>query len=206
MAPGNTVWTVTPEAFDLLLLSLDADSREHAGRVYETLRRKLLEFFEARGSCTPEDHADETFDRVTRRIAEGEKIVSPSSYCYGVAKFVWMEASRKLSKAPIELDENLMFHTSADTESSSEKSRESVERQLDCLETCLATLADETRNFIFDYYREERGIKIEQRKMLAARLDTTLNALRLRASRLRRELAKCTETCVSRSMRSGESK
>ena len=41
MTIGTTVWTVTPEAFDSLLLSLDAD-RERAGSVYENLRRKLL--------------------------------------------------------------------------------------------------------------------------------------------------------------------
>ena len=203
MTIGTKVWTVTPEAFDSLLLSLDAD-RERAGSVYENLRRKLLEFFEARGSCTPEEHADETFDRVMRRMVEGEKIENPAGYCYGVAKFVWMEASRRLAKAPIELDENAQFQTVPDTASLLEDSRDTVEQRLDCLESCLDSLAVETRQFIFDYYREEHGIKIEQRKILAARLNTTLNALRLRASRLRRELAKCTDTCVSRSIGSGE--
>lgn len=205
MAYTNTVWTVTPEAFDSLLFSLDAD-RESAGRVYENLRRKLLEFFEARGSCTPEDHADETFDRVMRRIAEGEKIQNPAGYCYGVARFVWMEASRKRSKEPVELDENAVHEIRSESGADLDSSREAVERRLDCLESCLDKLADETRNFIFDYYREENGIKIEERKILAARLNTTLNALRLRASRLRRELAKCTDACVSRALGPGETR
>ena len=56
----------------------------------------------------------------------------------------------------------------------------------------------ETREFIIDYYREENGLKIECRKAQAARLKTTLNALRLRASRLRRELGACIESCLSR--------
>jgi len=198
-------WTVTPEAFDSLLHSLDSD-RERAGRVYENLRQKLLEFFEARGSCTPDEHADETFDRVMRRIAHGEKVENPAGYCYGVAKFVWMEASRKLAKAPVELNENLLLPGNSDMTSDLEKSREVFERRLDCLEKCLTSLAEETRTFIVDYYRDEKGIKIEQRKIMAARLDTTLNALRLRASRLRRELAKCTENCVSRATTSGEIK
>jgi DNA-directed RNA polymerase specialized sigma24 family protein len=202
MAMSGITWTVTPEAFDSLLLSFDSD-REHAGRVYENLRRKLLEFFEARGSCTPEDHADETFDRVMRRIAHGEKIENASSYCYGVARFVWMEASRNRAKEPVPLDEDLLPKALAGVEPQLEASRESIERQLDCLEMCLSRLADETRQFIFDYYGEENGIKIEQRKLLAARLNTTLNALRLRASRLRRELARCTQTCVARSVESG---
>lgn len=204
MAIRTLTWTVTPDAFDSLLLSFDSD-REHAGRVYENLRRKLLEFFEARGSYTPEEHADETFDRVMRRLADGETIQNPIGYCYGVAKFVWMEASRKRATDPVELDENAILEASpADSELAS--SRDAVEKKLDCLESCLESLADETRNFVIEYFREENGPKIEQRKVLAARLNTTLNALRLRASRLRRELAKCTDLCVSRADRSGETR
>ena len=205
MTTRDVTWTVTPEAFDSLLFSLDSD-RENAGRAYENLRRKLLEFFEARGSCFPDEHTDETFDRVMRRIAEGEKVENPAGYCYGVAKFVWMEASRKLAKAPVELDENSLFPASLEVAPEPETSRDVLERRLECLETCLQSLAEETRTFIFDYYREENGVKIEQRKILAARLNTTLNALRLRASRLRRELASCTEACVSRAAKSGETK
>src|SRR5829696_5737786 len=141
MAIRAVSWTVTTEAFESLLVAFDPD-RENAGRVYENLRRKLLEFFEARGSNTPEEHADETFDRVMRRITEGEKVENPAGYCYGVAKFVWMEASRKLARAPVEIDENSLFHTTVDPSSPLETSRDSMERQLDCLEGCLATLAD----------------------------------------------------------------
>ena len=197
MALTKTAWTVTPEAFDALLHSFASD-RDHAGRLYENLRRKLLEFFEARGSHTPDEHADETFDRVMRRIAEGERIENPTGYCYGVARFVWKEASRRRSKEPVELDENAAFPAIInDANSDLDTARELVERRLDCLEKCLDRLAHETRSFIVEYYKEENGIKIEQRKLLAERLSTTLNALRLRASRLRRELAKCTEKCVT---------
>src|SRR5512145_2336149 len=102
MPKSKTVWTITPEAFDSLLLSFDTD-RVLAGRVYEKIRRKLLEFFEARGSHTPDEHTDETFDRVMRKVAEGEKIKDPGRYCYGVARFVWIEASRNRFKQPVEL-------------------------------------------------------------------------------------------------------
>lgn len=197
MAFGKTVWTLTPEAFDSLLYSLDPD-REQAGRIYENTRRKLLEFFEARGSHTPDEHADETFDRVTRKIAEGEKIEDLGRYCYGVARFVLKEAFRKRLKEPVELDENARFPT-VNGDGLLEEQRETVERRLDCLEECLDKLADETRGFIIEYYREENGLKIEQRKLQATRLNTTLNALRLRASRLRRELGKCTDGCLARS-------
>src|SRR5215203_101275 len=104
----RTSWALTPEAFNSLLYSLHPD-REHAGRMYENTRRKLLEFFEARGSQTPDEHADETFDRVTRRIAEGETIDDLGKYCYGVARFVLKESFRKRSGLPVELDENAEF-------------------------------------------------------------------------------------------------
>ena len=47
--------------------------------------------------------------------------------------------------------------------------------------------------------RGPKTILAAQRKLQAARLNTTLNALRLRASRLRRELGKCTDGCLARS-------
>jgi DNA-directed RNA polymerase specialized sigma24 family protein len=195
MALGRTIdWSVTPEAFDSLLYSLHPN-RDHAGRLYENIRHKLLEFFEARGSAVPDEHADETLDRVMRRMTEGEKVENPASYCYGVAKFVWMEASRALAKEPVELDENAVIGGREDDDDL-RRSREAVDRRLDCLDNCLDHLAAETRHFIIDYYGEEKGPKIEQRKLLAGRLDTTINALRLRASRLRRQLAKCTDKCL----------
>lgn len=198
MSISKVSWSLTPEAFDELLLSLHPD-RDHAGLLYENIRRKLLQFFEARGSSVPEEHADETFDRVMRRMAAGEKVENPALYCYGVARFVWIEASRARSREPVELDENAVMPVANDDAEDLDLAREAVERRLECLEACLENLADETRQFIIEYYREEKGPKIEVRKLLAARLDTTLNALRLRACRLRRELAKCTDTCLARS-------
>jgi DNA-directed RNA polymerase specialized sigma24 family protein len=198
MALGNTVWTLTPEAFEQLLSCFDSD-RERAGQKYENTRRKLLEFFEARGSHTPDEHTDETLNRVARKIVEGEAIGNINNYCYGVAKFLWMEAARKRNKEPIALDdENALSTVSGADEEQREQLRQEQERRLECFEECLRKLPEETRVFIVEYYREENGLKIEQRKQQAARLNTTLNALRLRASRLRRELGVCINSCLSR--------
>jgi len=196
MALGKTVWTLTPEAFERLLSSFDAD-RERAGQKYENTRRKLIEFFEARGSHTPDEHADETLNRVARKIAEGEAIENLNNYCYGVARFLWMEAARGRAKEPIALDDD---HAPSTVSGADEEEREQLwqrERRIECFEECLCKLPDETRTFIVEYYREENGLKIEQRKQQAARLNTTLNALRLRASRLRRELGACINSCLA---------
>ena len=197
MALSKTVWTLTPEAFERLLSSFDPD-REHAGQKYENTRRKLLEFFEARGSYKPDEHADETFNRVARKIVEGEVIENLNNYCYGVARFLWMEASRGRTKEPIPIDpEHPPSTVSVAAEEEREQLRQKRERRLECLEECLRKSPDETRTFIVEYYREENGLKIEQRKQQAARLNTSLNALRLRASRLRRELGACINSCLA---------
>ncbi len=197
MALSKTVWTLTPEAFERLLSSFDSD-RERAGQKYENTRRKLLEFFEARGSHTPDEHADETINRVARKIAAGEAIENINNYCYGVARLVWMEAARGRNKEPVALNDDHAHHAvSGGDEEERESLRREQERRLECFEECLRKLPDETRAFIIEYYREEKGLKIEGRKQQAARLNTTLNALRLRASRLRRELAACIKSCLS---------
>ena len=68
LAARKKDWILTPEAFARLLAALDPD-RERAGLRYENIRRKLIEFFEARGSNSPADNADETINRVARRLA-----------------------------------------------------------------------------------------------------------------------------------------
>jgi DNA-directed RNA polymerase specialized sigma24 family protein len=197
MALGRTVWTITPDAFERLLSSFDAD-REQAGRKYENLRRKLLEFFEARGSRTPDEHADETLNRVARKLNEGEAIENLNKYCYGVAKYLWMEVSRNQNKEPVALDDNYLSSAASEADDEEqEQLRLKRERRLECFEECLRKLPDETRIFIVEYYREENGLKIQQRKLQAERLKTTLNALRLRASRLRRDLGACINSCLS---------
>jgi DNA-directed RNA polymerase specialized sigma24 family protein len=200
MALGRIVWKLTPDAFDRLLSSFDAGDRERAGQKYEILRRKLLEFFAARGSRAPDEHADETLNRVARKIAEGEAIENINKYCYGVARLLWMEVSRRRGKEPVAFDDehSASIKYDADDEQARERQREASERQLECFEECLSKLPPETRTFIVEYYREENGLKIEHRKAQAAHLGTTLNALRLRASRLRRELGTCINSCLSR--------
>src|SRR4026209_1657872 len=76
---------LTAEAFASLLNLLGTD-RERAGARYEDLRRTLIRFFEWRGAPFPEEHADETFDRVARRLDEGVDVKNVGAYCYTVAK------------------------------------------------------------------------------------------------------------------------
>lgn len=176
-------------------MAFDAD-RETAGEKYETIRRKLAEFFEARDSDEPHDHVDEAINRVARRIAEGEEIKDLNSYFYGVARLVWLEnlRAREKDRTPLELAPT---PTAPDT-SEQDLNRQVNEHRLSCLEGCLARLPASNRTLIIEYYREEKGKKIEHRKQQAKKLNTTLNGLRLRASRIRSELTLCVHSCVKR--------
>lgn len=186
-------WTLTSEAFNCLLQAFDTD-RDTAGQKYETIRRKLTEFFEARGSDSPPDHADESINRVARKIAEGEQIQDLNAYFYGVARLVWLENLRARDKEPTPLE--LAPTPFAANTSELEVERQHREDRLTCLEVCLTQLSGPNRTLIIEYYQEEKGLKIEHRKRQAERMNTTLNGLRLRASRIRSELTQCVHSCV----------
>ncbi len=190
-------WTLTQEALERLLATLDAD-RERAGQRYENMRRKLIEFFEARGSNSPADHADETINRVARRLDEGESVQDLSAYFYGVARLLLKETLRGRGKEPIALDLAAEPSIATDDEEY-EQRRQEEDRRLKCFESCLSKLPAASRVLIVEYYREEKGVKIERRKQQANALNMSLNALRLRACRIRGELGECINTCVARS-------
>lgn len=177
--------------FDRLLAVLDPD-RDRAGERYERLRAKLITFFEWRGADTPEDLADRTFERVARKLDEGEVIreASPSGYVYGIARNIlrehWSQRTREKSarRAVAASD------PAADEE-------ETADRRLRCLEACLAALRPRSRELILGYYEGERRVKIENRQALAERLDIPLNALRIRACRVRLRLEECVRKCLA---------
>src|SRR5437588_9822249 len=82
---------LTADAFTKLLDRLNAD-REQAGEKYELLRRTLIRFFEWRGAPFPDEHTDETFNRVARKLADGLEIKNIGGYCYEVARLVCLES------------------------------------------------------------------------------------------------------------------
>jgi DNA-directed RNA polymerase specialized sigma24 family protein len=65
------------------------------------------------------------------------------------------------------------------------------ESQLGCLEHCLEKLPVESRKLIVDYYRFETHEKVKHRQTLAEQLGIPLNALRIRAHRIRVDLENC---------------
>jgi RNA polymerase sigma factor (sigma-70 family) len=175
---------LTKEAFDKLLACLDPD-RQRAGERYETIRRKLMKFFETRGGLFPEDLADETINRVARKIDQGEEIRNPESYFFGVARRVLQESWR--AQPPRHQQWQLSDHHQS-------------EQRLECLQECLQKLPPESRPLVIEYYQAEGSAKIEGRKKLAERLKIPLDALRHRVHRLREKLEACVSDCLQKKM------
>src|SRR5215510_2058376 len=97
-------WALTQEAFDKLLAHLGPD-RESAGEKYLEVRNNLIRFFEWRGCPFPEDHADETINRIAKKISEGEEIRNPASYYIGVARMLLLEINRERGRQQQALSE-----------------------------------------------------------------------------------------------------
>lgn len=172
-------WVLTQSVFDGLLESLDRD-RERAGEQYERLRERLLKFFSWRGSPTPDESADETLNRVARRIAGGERIASVPAYALGVARMVFLETTRAQRRMRLVPVESVRLAAREDSEL--------VEVRARYVEIGLARLSPEDRRLILDYYGDDTPAGAGDRKALARRLDISINALRLRAHRIRSEL------------------
>lgn len=189
-------WVLTAEAFECLLRLFDAD-RESAGVKYELARRRLTEFFEARGSRSPSDHADETLNRAARRLAEGEPVEDINKYLYGVARLMLLEWGRSRERNVIALERvSPPAAPSNEEREEEERRREGRERRYECFERCLEKLPAESRAFIVNYYKEEKGLKIEGRRRQAEALGMSANALRLRAARIRSTLERCVGECL----------
>lgn len=182
-------WLLTPEAFDNLLAAFDP-IRDSAAQKYLELRGNLVRFFEWRGCPFPEDHADETFNRVARKIADGEQIQKPSGYVMGVARLLVLEIIKARSRQSEALDEyQRSYNEVADVPES--------EDRIDCLQKCLQQLSSDNRELIIQYYQGDKREKIENRRKLGKRLGVAINTLRMRAQRLREHLQVCVEGCVN---------
>lgn len=177
-------WSLTRESFDQLLAWLHPD-RDRAGEKYEHVRRALIKIFTSRGCAMAEDLADETINRVTKRVTElmGAYVGDPALYFYGVAHRVYLDAVTL--KTP-RFDRTL----------TSSSSGEDLEQQHECLTRCLACLSPENRELIVEYYLHDKQVNIDHRKELAHRLGIRLPTLRLRAHRIRATLEDCLQQCL----------
>lgn len=189
-ASSRQEWTLTKETFDCFLARLAAN-RDEAGKKYEDIRLKLLKYFQWCGSAVPDIDADETLNRVMRKIEEGADVYNLNGYIYGVARLVHTESYKRRHRKQ-ELDAGDLVELS-----SLGIDAEAAQRQ-ECLERCLCCLSDADREVITEYYRYEKAEKITCRKRLAERLGVSMATLRVKMHRQRLNLEECVEKCLGR--------
>jgi DNA-directed RNA polymerase specialized sigma24 family protein len=179
---------LTREAFELLLGRLDHD-RNGAGVKYEEVRRRLVKFLGWWGSDFPEEHTDETINRVARKLLAGEVILDINKYFVGVARLVYAEHVKERVKSRDALAALAQRPTT-------DESAQHRETRFECYERCLETLPEAKRDLVIKYYQEAGGSKANLRDELAARMGIQLNLLRIRAFRIRNSLKDCVRDCL----------
>lgn len=180
----------TQEAFDSLLNWLHSD-RELAGQNYEKIRLRLIKIFACRGCHEAEELADESINRVTAKVEELARTYKgdPSLYFYGVASRVYLEWVRKKS-----------LQSQIPPPAPPEPSEATDGDAYECFDECMDQLPEETSQLLLRYYQDEKHAKIDNRKRLAQELGLGINALRIRAHRMRMQLQKCVESCLDRAL------
>jgi len=198
----NKGWVITRKTFDRMLAELHPDS-ERAGEQYEQIRRKLVKLFEWRGCPDAEECADETFNRVAQKIYKGTKIWTddPYSFFHGVALNVLREYWRSAEQTAKTLEEAAKSEgLLVDPEDLllREMEQKEKERRLECLKRCLQKLPPESLYLITKYHHGEESTDKARRKELAHALGIPLNALRIRAYRIRTAIEECVKKCLGR--------
>jgi len=176
---------IAKEPFDELLDWLDSD-REIAGRKYETIRTGLVRLFVSHGISDGAFYADETIDRVTKRLPEIRPtfVGEPARYFTGVARNIVREALRNREVLPEEMPERSMEQDDEDD-------------MLECLKRCLEHLPQDRQELILDYHLYHGRAKVELHREMAEELSITEGALRTRAHHLRVSLEECVLKCLA---------
>jgi DNA-directed RNA polymerase specialized sigma24 family protein len=190
----------TQSTFHQFLRWLD-EGVDSEGQKYLEIRRRLVLYFDRKNCLSPDELADETLSRVAQKLEEKGAIadLSPAHYCYVVARFVFLEYIRRLKSTPDSFDESAgLGHPQLSAAAvPSGATVEATERLLDSLERCLNKLTPGDREIILEYYRGDGRTRIENRRQLADRLGLSLNALSIRACRIRNKVEACVRTGYS---------
>ncbi len=163
------------------------------------MRRRLAAYFERKNCGDPGELADETLARAARRLEEEGEIRgdAPAQYCYTVARFVFLEHLRSREKSNVSLDDPSAGRISLGIAAAEpDLERELKEKLLTCLEKCTGELGVEAREMIVGYYQGSERVKIDNRRSIASRLGISMNALSIRACRIRDKLEACVKKCA----------
>ena len=189
----SSTWSLSESSFNSFLNWLD-DGEASDGQRYLEMRDRLVWYFDRKNCLNADDLADETLNRVARRLEEEGSIKTdtPAKYCYTVARFVFLEHLRSADTKNTPLDDvNIGYHRTDDSGDAEIK-----EQMLKCLEKCTTSLEAGSRDIILRYYLGDQREKIDNRSVLAKDLGISANALAIRACRIRNKLEACVSKCM----------
>lgn len=191
-------WILEKPSFRRLLVWLD-HGVDSGGQRYLDMQQRLVAYFDRRNCSAPDELADETLNRVARRLEEEGVVESdvPARFCYTTAKFVFMERLREAKRADLTLDQMRRLDSGNEQLLTNEAAAEK-ESRLQCLDACLGNLDSANRELIMRYYVGKERTKIENRRALAQSLGITMNALSIRACRIREKLERCVCECIAK--------
>jgi DNA-directed RNA polymerase specialized sigma24 family protein len=173
----------TPEEFEKLLAWLDSD-RDEAGGKFNLINARLIKLFSSRGCVDAEALADEVSNRVAVRIDKVMASYDDPIRCFvGFVEHVHREYQREENKKQTLIEPQ-------------PRPSEELEREDRCLEQCLKSLFQPQRRLFVLYFQGEKRARINCRRDLAVELGLTMNALRIRAHNLRKELLQCIKMCI----------
>jgi DNA-directed RNA polymerase specialized sigma24 family protein len=182
--------TLTASSFQILLERLDGDPVK-----YEDLRMKIVHLLKWRGCAESysDELADLTLDRIAVKLASGEKIDNVNAFAAGVARFIWLEHSRK-NKSDAVGDDLPEVAVQPDVDGG-----DGPDERIRCLRRCVATkFTDEDKLLVVSYYDTDADEKAKAaRRRLADSLGLTMNTLKVRACRLRARLESCINDCIA---------
>jgi RNA polymerase sigma factor (sigma-70 family) len=182
---------ITQEDFDGLLGRLSSDPEE-AGKMYETVRRGLVNYFQFRGCADAEALTDETINRVAVKVTDFQLDgnFKLANYFYSFASKIFLE-DYKERKRLVSGFEDLELLPSENDTPSGEKSTE-----VSCMESCLAEQTEAERTLLVKYYGFEKSVRTQMRKKLAEEYGISIYLLQTRVSRLRKILKSCLKKCL----------
>jgi DNA-directed RNA polymerase specialized sigma24 family protein len=174
---------MTPEEFARFLQRLAPDTEE-AGRLYIRMHERLVGLFKLKGISDPGDAADETIERASQLLEAGRTAPDVEKFCRGVARNIAHERWRR------EQRESSTFRRFL--ESLADGSNKEIERIQNLLKPCFEALEAKDRLLLRSYCKLIRGrARAEHRRLLAENLKTTVRALRISVTRLRKRLHDC---------------
>jgi len=180
--------------FDTLLALFDAD-REQAGLKYENLRLRLIKYFDWRDCVSSEELADEVFDRVIKKLNEGEIVQNINAYAATVAQFVFKEYCRRKERKHQSIEDNPNIEQLESNGNFAEKLEEIEDIRQTCFVNCLQKMDSETRKLLVAYHDTDEATMISARKKLAESMNLNLNTLRIKICRYKSKLEDCTRKC-----------